>query len=80
MSEQGSEQRRRDRSHEDITDIVIRLDERTAAMARSMEELRAVIVTQPEFKPVKAVVYGVVAIMLTSVFGALIALVLQRGG
>ena len=65
---------------EDVADIVIRLDERTAAMARAMEELRSVIVTQPEFKPVKAVVYGLVALVLTGVFGALIALVVQKGG
>lgn len=64
----------------DISDIVVRLDERTASMARAMEELRSVVVTQPEFKPVKAVVYGLVALVLTSVFGGLIALVLQRGG
>lgn len=64
---------------ENISDIVIRLDERTASMARAMEELRSVIVTQPEFKPVKAVVYGLVAIVLTGVFGALIALVVQKG-
>lgn len=63
-----------------VGDLLGRLDERTAAMARSLEELRAVVVTQPEFKPVKAVVYGLVAIVLTGVFGALIALVVQKGG
>lgn len=78
MSNDMSEQRRPGR--EDIADIVIRLDERTASMARAMEELRSIIVTQPEFKPVKAVVYGLVAIVLTGVFGALIALVVQKGG
>lgn len=76
MSEQSTSRRH----GENIADIVVRLDERTAAMARAMEELRSVIVTQPEFKPVKAVVYGLVAIVLTGVFGALIALVVQRGG
>lgn len=64
---------------ERIADIVIRLDERTANMARDMAELRAVIVTQPEFKPVKAVVYGLVGIVLTAVVVALVALVIQNG-
>lgn len=63
-----------------VSDIVIRLDERTAQMASAMEELRKVVVTQPEFKPVKAIVYGLVAIVLTGVFGALVALVVQKGG
>jgi hypothetical protein len=64
---------------ERMADIVIRLDERTANMARDMAELRQVIVTQPEFKPVKAVVYGLVGIVLTAVIVALVALVIQSG-
>lgn len=67
-------------SNQAIADIVIRLDERTAQMVKAMDELRTVVVTQPEFKPVKAIVYGLVAIVLTGVFGALVALVVQRGG
>lgn len=67
-------------SNQAIADIVIRLDERTAAMVKAMDELRTVVVTQPEFKPVKAIVYGLVAIVLTGVFGALVALVVQKGG
>lgn len=64
----------------DINALLSRLDERTAGMARQLEELRQVVVTQPEFKPVKAIVYGLVALVLTGVFGALIALVVQKGG
>lgn len=76
----GSTDQSGSRPSANIADIVVRLDERTASMARAMEELRSVVVTQPEFKPVKAVVYGLVALVLTSVFGGLIALVLQKGG
>jgi hypothetical protein len=65
---------------EHIATVLARLDERTAGMAKQLDELRAVVVTQPEFKPVKAIVYGLVAIVLTSVFGALVALVVQKGG
>lgn len=60
-----------------LGDLLGRLDERTASMSRQLEELRTVVVTQPEFKPVKAIVYGLVALVLTGVFGALIALVVQ---
>ncbi len=35
-------------------------------------------VTQDEFKPVKNIVYGLVGLILTSVVGALIALVLKQ--
>ena len=34
-------------------------------------------VSQAEFKPVKALVYGLVGLTLTSVFGALVALVMK---
>lgn len=64
----------------DIADIVIRLDERTIAMSKTLDELRLVVVTQPEFKPVRALVYGVVAILLTSFIGALVTFVLRQGG
>lgn len=66
-------------SNENIADIVIRLDERTAQMVKAMDELRLVVVTQPEFKPVKALVYGVTALILVGFFSALVALVLQQG-
>jgi len=36
-------------------------------------------VTKEEFDPVKKLVYGVVGLILTTVFGALLALVLLRG-
>lgn len=63
-----------------VADIVIRLDERTARMAEDMTELRKTIVTQAEFKPIRAVVYGLIAIVMTSVITALVALVVQKGG
>ena len=42
------------------------------------EKMEKDYVTQDEFKPVKNIVYGVVGLLLTSVVGALIALVLKQ--
>lgn len=39
------------------------------------EKLEGDYITKEEFDPIKKIVYGVVALILTSVFGALIALV-----
>lgn len=63
---------------EKIRDIVIRLDERTARMESDMKTLRDTVVTQTEFKPIRAVVYGLVALVLTSVFAGLLAMVLNQ--
>jgi len=54
--------------------------EELALLASQMRELETVMVTRSEFDPVKKVVYGAVALILTTVFGALIALVVMRGG
>jgi hypothetical protein len=42
------------------------------------EKMEKDYVTQDEFKPVKNIVYGLVGLILTSVVGALIALVLKQ--
>lgn len=63
-----------------IKNIVIRLDERTARMAEDMIELRKTVVTQAEFKPIRAVAYGLIAIVMTSVITGLVALLIQKGG
>lgn len=48
---------------------------------KELEEIKAKLenkyVTAEEFKPVKSIVYSMVAIILTSVVGALIALVVK---
>lgn len=36
-------------------------------------------VTQDEFDPIKKIVYGIVALILTAVVGAIVSLVLNRG-
>lgn len=45
----------------------------------SMKELKKTYVTQDEFEPVKKIVYGLVALILTSVIGGLLAIIIQGG-
>jgi hypothetical protein len=44
-----------------------------------LREFQSSAVTQDQFWPIKMIVYGAVGIMLTALFGALIALVVARG-
>ena len=50
----------------DVTEIKTKLDSR--------------YVSKDEFEPIKKLVYGVVGLILTTVIGALLALVVFRGG
>ncbi len=71
------------RANQQPTDgaLLARIDERTAQLQRDMESIKALIesryVTKNEFTPVKTVVYGLVAAVMTGVFGALLTLVLR---
>lgn len=47
--------------------------------AETIKALSDKIVTKEEFTPVKSIVFGVVALMLTTVVGALLVLVVRRG-
>jgi hypothetical protein len=57
-----------------------RIDERLKAVQVDVIEVKALIksdyVTRTEFEPVKKIVYGMVALILTAVLGALVGLVL----
>lgn len=65
----------------DDHDLLIRIDERTEATHTDVEKIKKVLdhlpqryVTRPEFKPVRAVVYGLVGMILTgAIFGILAA-------
>ena len=50
-------------------DLLIRIDERTLYMKEIMDKM----VTKEEFNPVKRVVYGLVAVLLTGTLVAIIA-------
>lgn len=60
-----------------MQELMARLDERTTAIQAELKELRAVVVTQAEFKPVRMVVYGLIGVMGTAVIGAVLALVVN---
>jgi hypothetical protein len=65
-------------------ELIIRIDERTQVIAQQVKEIkevelkaiRDVMVSRVEFQPVKLLVYGLVALILSSVFAAVLALVL----
>ena len=61
--------------------LLIRLDERTSSQEKVLIELKNIIeknyVTQDQFRPVRLCVFGFVALILTSVVGALIAVVVK---
>jgi len=65
------------------------LETKIAVMASNVEYIKSDVdeikkklqgdyVTKTEFKPVRDLVYGMVSLMLLSVFGALLALVLKK--
>lgn len=65
----------------DDNELLTRIDERTLHMENAIKEIQndldSKYVTQSEFWPVKTIVYAGAGIILTSVFGGLIALVLR---
>ena len=63
--------------HDTDRELLARIDERTLQMQKDFEAFKATIVTQDEFKPIKSIVYGVVGLIMLSVFGALIAIVVR---
>lgn len=57
--------------------LLARMDERLGALFDVVRELKAEVVTKDEFKPVKSVVYGLVAVILVSVITAVVAVVVR---
>ena len=73
--------------------LLARIDERTARTERDVTDLRVEMrkglselksesisnfVTRQEFQPVRAIVYGMVGVMMLAVLGALLALVVAK--
>lgn len=58
-------------------ELLVRIDERTNAMLAEIRTIKATTVTRAEFGPVKAVVYGLVALIMTSVVIALVSLTMK---
>lgn len=68
-------------------DLLVRIDERTQSMVHQMngyeerlDNFRKTHVTQKEFVPVKTISYGLIAIAAVAVLGAVINLVVEKGG
>jgi len=68
-----------------------RLETQVAVMQETMSDIRSDVieikvkldskyVTKEEFDPIKKLVYGVTGLILTTVIGALLALVIIKGG
>lgn len=59
-------------------DLLIELRTIVLLMTRQLDKMAGNFVTQAEFWPVKTLVYGCTALMLTSIIGALLYLVIQN--
>lgn len=73
----GRDRRKAPRREGDV--ILAQIERDIKYLAKSMEELRQDLrtnfVTRHEFEPVRMIVYGMVALILTSVMAALLALI-----
>ena len=59
-------------------ELLVRVDERTRSMLGEIRALQATAVTKVEFGPVKNLVYGLSALLLTGVVMALLGLALRQ--
>lgn len=55
------------------SEALIRIDERTRSISEEIKEVKSILVTKTEFQPVRMLVYGLVALIMTTVIAALIA-------
>ena len=69
-----------DEHQEKLNSLSIQMAYLTKAVERVEEKLDEKFVTHIEFYPVKAIVFGTVGLIVTSVFGAMIATVVMAGG
>lgn len=58
-------------------EMIVRIDERTLQMLNEMKTMRDIMVTRAEFSPVKAITYGLVGIIMSSVVIAIVSVVLS---
>lgn len=58
--------------------VVYKIDELKVQFGELERKIDNNFVTKTEFDPIKRLVYGTVALMLTSVLGAIVALVLRK--
>lgn len=58
-------------------DLLVRIDERTRAADEFMRNIQKSMVTQAEFKPVKSIVYGAVALVGSTVGIAILGMIIN---
>ncbi len=67
---------------QELSVAVAKIDERTKILVTSVDKIEDTLsksyVTQDEFKPVKALMYGLVGVILTSVIGSILLLVVKQ--
>lgn len=65
-----------------FAEMLYRIDERTSTLVRDFEEFKDLVngafISRAEFEPIQKIVYGIVTLILTTVFGAILALVIKQ--
>lgn len=56
-------------------ELIVRIDERTNVLLQEIRTIKETTVTRAEFSPVKALVYGLVGLIMTSVLVAILSVV-----
>lgn len=67
-------------SRRQTNELVVRIDERTRAMAEELKGLKEIVITRAEFAPVRLIAYGLVGVTLTMVLTAMVATLITKGG
>lgn len=62
----------------DHKELLIRIDERTKHFTVTLDSIKGQMVTQGEFKPVRAIAYGLTGIMSTAILLAIIGMVTSQ--
>lgn len=62
----------------DLAKMSIKIDNIEVAVNTINTKLEKEYVTQEQFAPIKSIVYGMVALILTGVVGALLALIIKQ--
>lgn len=60
--------------------LIVRIDERTRAIAEEVKILREQMISRAEFGPVRLIAYGLVALIMTLVITGLVTQILIQTG
>lgn len=65
-------------TEKEAIELLVRIDERTTAMQKSLDAFEKIYVTHQEFVPVKVIAYGLVGLCMTGIIGALLAIIFKK--